>query len=88
MIENNFLYMKQYGFLHGRSTTTQLLRYLDICIETFVNGVVKAAVRISDGDRGFLIPNVFYLVSYNYMIIVKNKNLQIKQLYTINILVD
>ena len=41
MMDNNLLSMKQYGFVHGRSTTTQLLNYLDMCIETVVNkGVV------------------------------------------------
>ena len=41
MMDNNMLSMKQYGFVHGRSTTTQLLNYLDMCIETVVNkGVV------------------------------------------------
>ena len=31
---------KQYGFINGRSTTTQLLSYLDKCIDTIVSGRV------------------------------------------------
>ena len=30
----------QYGFISGRSTTTQLLTYLDKCIESIINGIV------------------------------------------------
>ena len=37
---NNLLSHKQYGFLSGRSTTTQLLHYLDKCVDTIVTGVV------------------------------------------------
>ena len=37
---NNLLSLKQYGFLSGRSTTTQLLHYLDKCVDTIVTGVV------------------------------------------------
>ena len=40
MIEEKLLSSKQYGFISGRSTTTQLLRYLDKCIETIVDGGV------------------------------------------------
>ena len=36
----NLLSSKQYGFISGRSTTTQLLNYLDICIDTIVTGGV------------------------------------------------
>ena len=36
MMENDLLSMKQYGFVQRRSTTTQLLKYLDMCIETVV----------------------------------------------------
>ena len=32
----NLLSSKQYGFINGRSTTTQLLSYLDKCIDTIV----------------------------------------------------
>ena len=37
---NNLLSLKQYGFLSGRSTTTQLLHYLDKCVDTIVTGGV------------------------------------------------
>ena len=36
----NLLSRKQYGFISGRSTTTQLLSYLDKCVETIVTGGV------------------------------------------------
>ena len=37
---------KQYGFISGRSTTTQLLRYLDNCIETIVDGGVVYTIYL------------------------------------------
>ena len=40
IIEEKVLSSKQYGFISGRSRTTQLLRYLDKCIETIVDGGV------------------------------------------------
>ena len=41
LISNNLLSSKQFRFVSGRSTVTQLLRYLDKCIDTIVNrGVV------------------------------------------------
>ena len=36
----NLLSLKQYGFINGRSTTTQLLSYLDKCTDTIVSGGV------------------------------------------------
>ena len=38
MRAENLLSSKQYGFINGRSTTTQLLSYLDKCIDTIVSG--------------------------------------------------
>ena len=41
LTSNNLLSSKQFGFISGRSTITQLLRYRDKCIDTIVNwGVV------------------------------------------------
>ena len=40
MRAENILSLKQYGFINGRSTTTQLLSYLDKCIDTIVSGRV------------------------------------------------
>ena len=37
---------KQYGFISGRSTATQLLRYLDKCIETIVAGGVVDTIYL------------------------------------------
>ena len=38
--DKKLLSTKQHGFLRGRSTATQLLTYLDTCIEVVVNGDV------------------------------------------------
>ena len=37
MRAENLLSSKQYGFINGRSTTTQLLFYLDKCMDTTVS---------------------------------------------------
>jgi hypothetical protein len=43
LIENNLLSKKQFGFISGRSTVTQLLLYLDKCAEICANeGVVDS----------------------------------------------
>ena len=40
ILSNKLLPPKQYGFISGRSTVTQLLRYLDSCVETIEIGGV------------------------------------------------
>ena len=41
VLNNDLLSTEQYSFISGRSTTMQLLRFLDICIETIVErGIV------------------------------------------------
>ena len=40
LMMNNLLSKKQYGFINGPSTTTQLLYYLDNCISTIAEGGV------------------------------------------------
>ena len=43
MVDNNLLSPKQFGFVSGRSTVTQLLRYLDECAEVISNdGIVDS----------------------------------------------
>ena len=37
---------KQYGFINGRSTTTQLLYYLDHCIKSVVDGGVVGTIYL------------------------------------------
>ena len=37
---------KQYGFINGRSTTTELLRYSDKCIEIIANGGVVDSIYL------------------------------------------
>ena len=38
LIENDLLSKKQYGFISGRSTVTQLLMYIDECAEIIAKG--------------------------------------------------
>ena len=42
--QENLLSKKQYGFVNKRSTTTQLLNYLDFCAEAIANGNVVDAI--------------------------------------------
>ena len=43
---------KQHGFTSGRSTTTQLLMYLDKCLETIVDGGVVDSIYM-DFSKAF-----------------------------------
>ena len=52
LISNNLLSSKQFGFISGRSTATQLLRYLDKCIDTIVNGGVVDTIYL-DFQKAF-----------------------------------
>ena len=40
LLKNRLLSNKQYGFINRRSTTTQLLYYLDQCVSTIAEGGV------------------------------------------------
>ena len=44
MRAENLFSSKQYDFINGRSTTTQLLSYLDKCIDTIVSGGVADSI--------------------------------------------
>ena len=46
ILSNKLLSPKQYGFISGRSTVTQLLRYLDKCVETMVKGGVTDTIYL------------------------------------------
>ena len=46
LMSNNLLSPKQFGFLSGRSTTTQLLNYLNKCMEKMVNGEVVDCIYL------------------------------------------
>ena len=46
VLSNKLLSPKQYGFISGRSTVTQLLRYLDKCVETMVKGGVTDTIYL------------------------------------------
>ena len=40
LLENDVLSKRQYGFINGRSTTMQLLHFLDVCVQSIVQGKV------------------------------------------------
>ena len=46
LIDNKLISLKQFGFISGRSTVTQLLHYLDICIENMLRGGVTDAIYL------------------------------------------
>ena len=46
MVDNNLLSSKQFGFISGRSTVTQLLKYLNLCVDTMVKGGVVDAIYL------------------------------------------
>ena len=52
LLKEKLLSPKQYGFISGRSTTTQLLYYLDECIKTISNGGVVDSVYL-DFSKAF-----------------------------------
>ena len=52
LYEENLLSNKQYGFISGRSTTTQLLNYLDFCIEEISQGYVVDSIYL-DFSKAF-----------------------------------
>ena len=52
LYEENLLSNKQYGFISGRSTTTQLLNYLDFCIEEISHGYVVDSIYL-DFSKAF-----------------------------------
>ena len=52
LTSNNLLSSKQFRFISGRSTVTQLLRYLGKCIDTIVNGGVVDAIYL-DFQKAF-----------------------------------
>ena len=46
VISNGLLSLKQFGFIAGRSTVTQLLRYMDYCAEVLAKGSVTDVVYL------------------------------------------
>ena len=52
LLEENLLSPKQYGFVTGRSTATQLLYYLDKCVSKIVDGGVVDAIYL-DFSKAF-----------------------------------
>ena len=52
LLENKLLSAKQHGFIAGRSTVTQLLKYLDECAQAVSNGKVVDAIYL-DFEKAF-----------------------------------
>ena len=52
LLDNKLLSNKQYGFISGRSTTTQLLYYLDECMKITANGGVVDSIYL-DFSKAF-----------------------------------
>ena len=46
IVDTGTLSTKQYGFINGRSTTTQLLKYFDECINNVINGDVIDSIYL------------------------------------------
>ena len=46
IVDTGTLSTKQYGFINGRSTTTQLLKYFDECINNVINGDVVDSIYL------------------------------------------
>ena len=46
LVQNNLLSPRQFGFINGRSTVTQLLNYLDRCIDKVVRGNVVDCIYL------------------------------------------
>ena len=57
LLENNLLSTKQHGFISGRSTVTQLLRYLDECIEQISDGSVVDAIYLDFSEAFDTVPH-------------------------------
>ena len=52
LVSKGLLSSKQFGFIKGRSTVTQLLKFLDSCVETIVNGGVVDTIYL-DFSKAF-----------------------------------
>ena len=52
LVDNNLLSRKQHGFISGRSTVTQLLKYLDKCAQSVAAGKVVDAIYL-DFEKAF-----------------------------------
>ena len=57
-IRANKLLSWQYGFISGRSTVTQLLRYLNSCAETIVNGGVTDTIYLDFAKAFDTVPHL------------------------------
>ena len=55
---NILLSSRQYGFISGRSTVTQLLRYLNSCAETIVNGGVTDTIYLDFAKAFDTVPHL------------------------------
>ena len=57
LINQNLLSTKQHGFISGRSTTTQLLKYLNKCVETIVDGGVVDSIYMDSAKTFDSVPH-------------------------------
>ena len=62
LFKNGLLSKKQYGFISGRSTVTQLLKYLDDCAETMANGGVTDTIYLDFAKAFDTVPHERLLV--------------------------
>ena len=57
LLDNKLLSSKQYGFINGRSTTTQLLFYLDKCLKTVATGGVVDVIYFDFAEAFDTVPH-------------------------------
>ena len=55
--EQELLSRKQYGFISGRSTTIQLLNYLDQCMQTIVDGGIADTIYLDFTKSSDTVPH-------------------------------
>ena len=58
ILSNKLLPPKQYGFISGKSSITQLLRYLGSCVETIVIGGVTGTIYLDFAKAFYTVPHL------------------------------
>ena len=58
ILSNKLLPPKQYGFISGKSSITQLLRYLGSCVETIVIGGVTGTIYLDFAKAFDTVPHL------------------------------
>ena len=62
VVSKKLLSKKQYGFISGRSTLTQLLSYLDTCVDHFVNGGVIDSIYLDFAKAFDTVPHTRLMI--------------------------